>query len=138
MALPRVRSKIIKEHVYSDFPIDFSPNPVTNDIKVLTNERAINSALKNLLLVSKGEYLFQPTKGSGLYDMLFENRTPATLKIMKETVQRVIKEYEPRASLISVDVLGELDSNAVTVKITYQPIHTEDPVVTEFLLERTR
>ena len=138
MALPRPRSKIVKENIYSDFDISFGVNPVTNDLVLLTNERAINSALRNLLLVSRSEYLFQPNKGSGLYDMLFENRTPAALKILKETVETTVKQYEPRASIISVDVLGEIDSNEVLVKITYQPIHTEDPVVAEILLERTR
>ena len=137
MALPNIKEK--RNFVlHSDFGLDLNINPLTGDLALLTNERAINSALRNLLTVNRGEYLFQPEKGSLLYSMLFENRTPAVMKIIKEMVKETIKVYEPRADVLSVDVTSDIDSHEVYVKILYQPRSAEDPILTEIIIERTR
>lgn len=137
MALPRIKDKR-DVSIYTDFNISLDANPLTGDLVLLTNEKAINSALRNLLTVNKGEYLFQPDKGSTLNGMLFENRTPAVMKLIKEMVKDTIKIYEPRADVLSVDVSSEIDSHEIYIKVVYQPRTSEDPVLTEIIVERTR
>ena len=41
-----------KNKNFVDISLSFEPNPVTNDITTLKNERAINNSLKNLILIS--------------------------------------------------------------------------------------
>ena len=39
----------IKDKAYIDVSLAFTPSPVTGDITILTNERAINNSLKNII-----------------------------------------------------------------------------------------
>lgn len=138
MALPTLKQIRVIDAKYRDIDMVFAKHPVTNDIVVKTDIAAINSALSNLLLIDRGEYLFQPMKGAGIRRMLFDNITPAVIKILKEMVKDTINIYEPRASLEDVEVFSEANSNQITIKISYVPVTGEDVVTTTVLMERAR
>ena len=67
---PSVRKQ---DTLYSDLRKDLFLNPVNSDVSRYTDEDSIKESVKNLLLTDVGERLFNPTLGSNIRRMLFEN-----------------------------------------------------------------
>jgi phage baseplate assembly protein W len=136
--IPRISPLRKKRVVYSDFHKDLTSNPLSSDLALRTNEDAIKEALKNIILTDRGERLFQPNLGSDVRASLFENATPVTLKILEERVRDVINNYEPRVSIIDIDVTSLYDDNKVQIKIYFYVKNSEDPQSVTVLIERVR
>ena len=103
-AIPTITPLRNKRVMYSDFYKDLITNPISNDLALRTNEESIKESIRNLILTDRGERLMQPNIGSDVRASLFENATPVTLRILEERVRDVINNYEPRASIINIDV----------------------------------
>ena len=58
-----------------------------------TTEKAIKSDLVHLLLTRKGDRLYNPEFGSGLYDYIFEQIDETTLADVKRDLEVRIKRY---------------------------------------------
>jgi len=113
-------------------------NPISKDIALKRNEEAVKESIKNLILTDKGERLMQPLIGGNIRAMLFENNTPAVIKMIQEQVRITIETYEPRCSLIDVNVLSSLDDNTVKIDIYFYINNVADPITLTVFLERTR
>lgn len=135
MRTPLIRKR---DYIYSDFDKDLTLNSVNSDITTLKNEAAIKEAIKNLVMTNKGERLFNPELGSNIRAMLFENMTPDTLLLIKDMIQTVIRNYEPRANLIDVLVTSLIDDNQIEVTIVYNAQTQEEPVTLNIILTRIR
>lgn len=136
--IPRVSPLNKKRVLYADFHKDLTVNPISGDLALKSNEEAIKESIKNLILTNRGERLFQPNIGSDVRASLFENATPATLKVLEERVRDVINNFEPRVSLINVDVTSLYDDNRVQVTIYFYVKNSEDPVSVTVFIERVR
>lgn len=136
MAILTPRSR--KTVIYADFNKDMSISEINLDLLRIVDEQAVKEAIKNLILVDRGERLFQPEIGSDIRKMLFENLTSETIAIAKDYITTTIQNYEPRASVISVDIIGSLDENDVQIFITFNIINREEPVVLTVTLDRVR
>lgn len=124
--------------IYSDFHKDLTVNPITEDLARLLDEDAVNESLKNLMLTDRGERLMQPNLGSDIKATLFENNTPATLTILKQQVKDTITNFEPRITLIDVEILSNYDDNKVGIKIRYYLRNRETELSTTIFLRRVR
>ena len=56
---------------YKDLGLDFTPHPVTGDVRPITNETAIKRSLANLINTRKGTRPFNPEYGCNISDYLF-------------------------------------------------------------------
>lgn len=124
--------------LYSDFHKDLTISPISKDLAVKRDEDAVKEAMKNLLLTDRGERLFQPFLGGDIRSTLFEQMTPATLKILEEKVKEVINNYEPRVELIKVEVLGDYENNGVYVTVYFYLRNYEEQLTLTVFLERVR
>jgi phage baseplate assembly protein W len=113
-------------------------NPISEDLAIKRDEEAVKEAIKNLILTDRGERLMQPLVGGNIRAMLFENNTPATIKIIQETVKETIRIYEPRATLLDVIVQSSLDESTVQIAIYFYINNVEQPITLTVFLERTR
>lgn len=136
--IPRVSPLTKKRILYTDFHKDLTVNPISGDVALKSNEESIKESLKNLILTNRGERLFQPNIGSDVRASLFENATPVNMKILEERVKDVINNYEPRVSLIDVDVVSIYDNNRVQITIYFYVKNSEDPVSVTVFIERVR
>lgn len=127
-----------KREIYSDFYKDFTQNPVSLDLARKTNVEAVKESIKNLVLTDQGERLFQPTLGSKVRALLFENLTPDLIISIRELIKDTIKNYEPRADLIGVDVTSSIDSNDIQITIVFTVINIEEPITLAITLTRVR
>ena len=124
--------------IYSDLNKDLTQNPITGDIALKINEDAVKDSLRNLIMTDKGERLFQPELGSDVRKSLFDNMTPAIIKMLEQNVRNVINNFEPRATIVEVEVVPEYDNHRVKIKITFYVINVQTPVTVTVFLERIR
>ena len=126
------------EEIYADVTSSFAFHPTKLDLVMDVNEDAVKQSIKNILLTNRGERLFNPTFGSDLKSILFENFSPQTESQLKEYIEMSINNYEPRASLIDVVVQAIPDLNAYSATIVFSVINKAEPIPLEFFLDRVR
>jgi len=114
---------------YRDLDLFFSRKNGTNDIEKITDVEAVKRSVRNLVLTNFYEKPFHPEIGSGIRDMLFENMTPITAVVLARKVEDVIENFEPRARLISVRSLPNLDRNEYEVTIEFFVVNTPTELV---------
>ena len=117
-------------------PISYSP--VNNNLAKISNEESVKQSLKNLILTSLGERIFQPNIGSGVNNLLFENSTRPTLNSIEFNIQNTIKYNEPRVNIIDVKAKETTNPNAVQVDIVFSMINNPEPISINFILKRVR
>lgn len=127
-----------KVRQFSDLDLNFLPHPSTGDIVRSFDEDSINKNLKYLILTKNYERPFHPEKGCQVNNLLFENADFMTSQMIKRTIENAIQNFEPRVSLISVDVADNMNENDIRIDITYQIINTLQPVTFTTTLKRTR
>ena len=108
------------------------------NVSLKTDVNAVVQSVKNLLLTDKGERLFQPSVGSNIRHMLFENYTPQTTILLKQYINETIDNFEPRASIVDVSVTPDDDNNVMNVSIIVRIVNNSDPVTMDLILERIR
>ena len=93
-----------KSRAFKDISLSFSPHPVTKDLPVLTNERAIVRSVRNLVETIPTERFFDSNLGTNIRELLFENMSASSVMIIEDMVRNTIRNYEPRVGDIGVEV----------------------------------
>ncbi len=129
---------VVKNVFYKDVDTLFGNHPVTRKLNTLTNNAAVARAVKNLILTNKGERPYQPMLGSDVLAQLFELNDGLVEGNLEENIQEVIRNYEPRAELMTVFVNANEDQHTVVVDVTFRVVNQVDPVTINVMLERIR
>ena len=112
---------------FKDLSMSFKFNPLSGDLITLKNENAIARAVRNIVLTSPGEKLFNPEFGSSISEILFENVDDITAISIQDEISSSLKNYEPRVELIDLDVDPNFDQNQFDVRITYRIVGVDIP-----------
>ena len=112
---------------FKDLSMSFKFNPLSGDLIALKNENAIARAVRNIVLTTPGEKLFDPDFGSSVSEILFENVDDITAVSIQDEIRNCLNNYEPRVDLIDVDVDPNFDENQFDVKITYRIVGIDIP-----------
>ena len=124
---------------FKDISLSFDSHPVTKDLPVLTNERAIIRSIRNLVETIPTERFFNSTLGSNVRSSLFDFVDFATASIIQDQIREVILNYEPRVANTIIQVDPIPDSNEFEITITFDIIGQEIPTQQfSFILEATR
>lgn len=124
---------------FKDISLSFDPHPVTKDLSVLINERAIIRSVRNLVETIPTERFFNPTLGSNVRSSLFDFVDYATASTIQDQIIEVINNYEQRVANVIVQVDPIPDLNEFEVTITFDIIGQEIPAQQfSFILEATR
>ena len=124
---------------YSDLDLFFGRKSASNDINKVNDIQAVKRSVRNLILTNHYEKPFHPEIGSGVRDVLFENMTPTTAHILTRKIEMVIENFEPRARLISVAAIPNLDRNEYECTISFYVVNTPTELVDlTVFLERLR
>ena len=123
---------------YSDFSVDLSPHPNTQDLMRATNEAAIKRSIRNLISTNLFERPFQPKVGSKIRNLLFENASDELAGLIQTYCRETIDNYEPRVKVISVDAIYDDANNAYKVNIFFYIINKTEPVGLSIILYRVR
>jgi phage baseplate assembly protein W len=124
---------------FKDISLSFEPHPVTKDLPILKNERAIIRSVRNIVETIPTERFFNPDFGSDVRSSLFGIVDYATVSIIEEQILIAINSYEPRVENVQVTVDPELDNNALEVTVIFDIIGQDFPTQEfTFILEATR
>ena len=123
---------------YSDFLTDLNPHPVSGDIVKYINENAVIRSIRNLLMTDRFERLYQPTIGTDMRKMLFEPNGDTTAQMITFFVEKTITDFEPRAKVISVNVIGDEENHRYVVNLVVMVINKQDPISFNITLDRIR
>ena len=124
---------------FKDISLTFVPHPVTKDLPVLINERAIVRSVGNLVETIPTERFFNSLIGTDIRGSLFENFSRNTAIIIEDQVRETINNFEPRVDNVRVEVDASVDTNTLDVKVLFDIIGLEAPTQSfTFILEPTR
>ena len=115
-----------KDKRFVDISLSFEPNPVTGDITLLRDERAINNSLKNLVMIAPYEVPFRADVGSNAYHMLFEFMDEGTGLLLEREIERTIAYNEPRVEVQDITVTTNYDSNEYRARIQYKIVGSDE------------
>ena len=128
-----------KSRAFKDISLSFSPHPVTKDLPVLLNERAIVRSVRNLVETIPTERFFNSLLGTDIRGSLFENFHQSTVTVIEDQVRETIRNFEPRVGEIGVEVNALMDNNTLEVKVLFEINGLDVPTQSfTFLLEPTR
>lgn len=95
---------------------------------------AIKTNLINYLLTGQGERYFEPTFGTPLRNLLFENISQNAIEEVKAVIRQGVGLYFPRVNITQIEVQANPDTNTVLVSFAYklQDTNIEDEIVINF------
>ena len=113
---------VTKRHsqVFKDISLSFKPHPITKDMPILKNERAIARSVRNLVETIPTEKFFNSLLGTDIRGSLFELYTNTTRTVIQDQIRTTIENFEPRVDNVEVEVNGQPDSNTLEVIIYYE------------------
>lgn len=132
-----VRPKSGKSGMYSDLSFRGGAHPLTGDALVVYGESAINRSIRNIIMTNVGDRPFSSMDIAGnVRSWLFELGGPAAMDMLTTSITTSINNYEPRAQLISVDVVDAPAENGIDIRIAYSIKTTNTKESFSLFLER--
>lgn len=86
----------------------------------VTDVKAINNAIKNILLTRKGSLPGKPTFGSDLYKVIFAPLDHITKSLMERYITEALRYWETRIRVIGVEIKDVPEYNKLIATIKYQ------------------
>jgi len=124
---------------FKDISLSFNTHPVTKDIPILKNERAIIRSVRNLVETIPTERFFNSDMGSNVRSSLFNFVDFGTAEVIKAEIESVVDNYEPRVENLQVYVDPQPDNNSFEVYVEFDIVGQQFPTQEfSFLLEATR
>ena len=123
---------------YTDLDLFFG-RKTNSDVNKVTDVQAVKRSIRNLVLLNAYEKPFHPEIAGGVREMLFELMSPMTAQIIARKVELVIRNFEPRARLVGVRALPDLDRNAYEITVEFYVVNAPTELVDlTVFLERLR
>lgn len=126
-----------RTRTYSDIDFAFSL-AANNDLAVKYDENAVKQAVRNLVLTANYERSFHPEIGCQAHNLLFENFTPITEQIVRQTVYDVLTKFEPRIYVLDVVTNAMDDANELQISVTFRFKNDPRPITVNTFLNRVR
>ena len=124
---------------FKDISFSFDPHPVTKDLPVLINERAIIRSIRNLVETIPTERFFNVSLGSNVRKSLFNFVDVGTASVIRSQILNTIEFYEPRVDNLRVQVDPRPDDNSFNVIVFFDIVGQDLPSQQfSFILESTR
>ena len=124
---------------FKDISLSFARHPVTDHIGVFTNENSIKRAVMNLVRTRLGERFYNPLVGSKIEDQMFEVADSSMAMELEDDIELLLDNFEPRVTNIGVKIIYPMDTNDLTVEISYDIVGITSPRQNiDFILQSTR
>ena len=136
-----VNNANVDTYIYKDLSLFFTPNPVSGDVTMVTDVQDIKRSVRNLVMTNRFEKPFHPEVASHVRDLLFERFTPITFNLLRNRIETVLENYEPRVSVTDVEIDDSgraMDNNELNVRIFFTLRNDPQIQSVDILLERIR
>ena len=122
---------------FVDLSLAFSPHPLTGDLPVLRDTRAINASLKNCIMIGLTEKPFNMNFGSQILDLLFEMDDPGTRALLDDVIRNAVLQ-EQRVEMRDLIIDSNYEDNEVKIQIEYNLVGYEQTYIFSHILTPTR
>ena len=102
---------------FKDLSLDFTPHPVSGDVRPITNDVAIRRSIMNLIKTKKGTRPFNPQYGCDISDYLFSYEPGFTEFNMKKEITDAIGRHEPRVTVNEINI--KYEEYGISLNIQY-------------------
>lgn len=109
---------------YTDIDLYFTKNDITNDANVKYDLAAISQAIKNIVLTTKGEKLFDSQFGANAYNLLYDDFNDLEISLKQSEIAAAIQLYEPRAEVQSINITDS-GLGYWNIAIAYIPVYDQ-------------
>jgi phage baseplate assembly protein W len=120
--------------LYSDLSLSFDQNPVTGDVRPVAGERAVKSALLNLLRTDLGTRPSNPEYGTRIKEYLFAPADSITEGEIIDDVADSIERFEPRVFVTAME--ANVKENGIEIVVEYYVKEFGNPQTLETTISR--
>lgn len=107
------------------FPLSTKSN---GSIALVSGDREIQEAIRIILSTAPGERPMRPEFGCGIHSHVFDPADATTAGIISYEVRRALLRWEPRITVLDVNVnLDHASDATLYIVITYSKRGTNDP-----------
>ena len=101
-----------------EFPLDHNLTGFFRQSKTIPQQ--VKSNIKNLLLTSKGERVFQPNFGCDLKNVIFEQIDIQSLDEVDESIREALSTWLPYVNINDLIIVqNESNPNEITISLEY-------------------
>lgn len=120
---------------FKDLSLDFTPHPVSGDVRPITDDTAVKRALLNLISTKKGTRPFNSDYGSNLADFLFKNADVFAQHELEQSLYQTITRFEPRVEVLRID--AQFEDLGIKLQIDFRMKNTNRQLTLATLVKRT-
>jgi phage baseplate assembly protein W len=125
-----------KRNLFKDLDLDFTPHPVTGDIRQKVDGEAVKRSVRNLVQINRHEKPFHPEIDARITRLLFEPASPLIAMAIRSNIIDMIRRYERRAQINDVLVVYTPDNNSFEVTISFTIVNSNSVYNVSVSLER--
>lgn len=87
--------------------------------ETVTDAKAINNAIKNILFTPKGSMPGKPTFGSDLFKLIFSPLDHITKDLAKRYIREALRDWEKRIIIRKIDIKDIPEYNRLIINLEY-------------------
>ena len=123
---------------YRDLDLSFATHPVTGDLVMKSDVAAILQSIRNLILTSAGEILWEPNIGGGIAKLMFEPND-AMLRIqLYDRIMTTIGMFEPRVEIVKLDIKKFENGQGIYITLEFHTLNNPDTITETIPIKRIR
>ena len=117
-----------KEFLGTGWGFPVQADPLSGQIRMVSQEEDIKQALRLILMTRQGERVMRPDFGCRIYDFAFGTADYTSLSRMKHAVEEALKLWEPRITDVEAEVsVADGESGLLQIQIAYRVRSTNNP-----------
>jgi phage baseplate assembly protein W len=120
---------------FKDLSLDFTPHPVSGDVRPITDDTAVKRALLNLINTRRGSRPFNPEYGSDIGNYLFRNADIFAQHELEQSLYQTITRFESRVDVLRID--AQFEDSGIKIQIDFQIKNTNRQLTLATLVKRT-
>ena len=118
--------------------MNFIAHPLTGDLLNKYDDDAVKRSIRQLVSLGSFEKPFHPEIAGSVRELLFEPIGRNTAIGIESRIEFLIKQFESRADLISIEVDPNITEDGYDITIRFRVINQLEPVVQRIFLQRVR
>lgn len=122
---------------YKDIDLGMAQHPVTGDVAVRTDVRAIMQSIREIVFTTAGDWDAEPEFGVGIWSELGEEQHPLIGENLRIRIEQSIAQYEPRAEVAAV-LIEAAGDYGIKIQVLFYALNSPEIFDQEITLERTR
>lgn len=123
---------------YRDLSFDFATHPVTGDLVMKNDTSAVLQSVRNLIMTTPGEILWDPDIGGGVARLLFEPNDMMMKMQLHDKIKNTILRYEPRVEVVDLEITRFENGNGINIKLQFYILNNPELVTETIPIRRLR